>query len=168
MPNPLEFDAANANSAAADQTHHNLLSDTYNHVKGTWKDVLTGNASGGQYLEAAGELAAAGALAYGAIRGGSGLTSLLKGGESGGALAVSKYLAGTELAAGKDLLGTVKALDGAQQIVGTAVPDLTLGREAVGKLVPHLTEEQLTKMVTDLKLFPAADIQSMLHMQVTR
>jgi hypothetical protein len=126
------FEAPNApTTAAADQTHHNLLSDTVSHVKNTWKDVLSFDASGAECLEAAGEVAAAGALAYGAIRGGSGLTELLKGGS------------GAELASGKDLLGA-------------AAPDLAPGREAISKIAPDLNEEQLTKMATDLKLFPAA------------
>ncbi len=78
----LEFEQSGlstANSAAADQAHRNFFSEAYDHVKNTWTDVVHGNATPMQYLEAAGEVAAVGALTYGAIRGGAGLTPLLKG-----------------------------------------------------------------------------------------
>lgn len=111
------------NSAAADQAHRSFLSEAYDHVKNTWTDVVHGNASPMQYLEAAGEVAAAGALTYGAIRGGSGLSALLKG-EVGAA---------PDLAMGREALGSLSPHLNEMQLTNLAA-DLKLF-PAAGHLV---------------------------------
>ena len=133
MTNPLgqfEIPSQNSTAAASDQTHQNLLADAYGHVKNTWKDALHGDASGAEYLEAAGEAVGAAALAYGAVRGGAGLSAILKG-------------EGAEATLGRD-------------IVGAAAPDLTMGKAALSKAIPELSATQLDKLAMDMKLFPAA------------